>query len=466
MSLLETEIGAAPSALLYRALIRFLSLVGRTFYKRIEVVGLGNVPARGGVIFAGNHPNALIDGLLLISQAGRAPVHFLGNAKLWKIPLLARLLDALGAVPVLRREEHGPNADNRGAFERVDDILACGGCVAIFPEGISHTDTRLATLKTGAARMALHAAAHRETEVMIVPFGLTYLNRHRFRSQVLLHVAAPMPIDEHRLAAYENDEVGTVRQLTAELRERLSRVTLNAPDWATLRFIHAARRLYKPISAKLAPATYVDLSRRFVERYTRFAGEPDIQRLRGEIEAYQAQLDLLGLKDYQLSHVVSARNAMNRIVWRTALVILLLPLALPGAIVVLPAAWLAATVGTWFSYDVDDIATLKVTTAVPVLLATYMFFTITVGVAFGWDWAMLAMLLLPVSVFATLFVLEKQAQLLVSIRSVFRLARLSGDIEALVAKRKELVTAVRTAVDHYADPAIRRIFNASDFGSQ
>ena len=452
--------------MLYRALIRFLSLVARTFYKQIEVVGLENVPARGGVILAGNHPNALIDGLLLISQAGRSPVHFLGNAKLWKIPMLARLLDALGAVPVQRREEHGPNADNRDAFERVDDVLGRGGCVAIFPEGISHTDSQLKTLKTGTARIALHAAARRETDVTIVPFGLTYLDRHRFRSQVLLHFAAPIHIDKHLVAAYRNDKVGTVRQLTGELRERLSRVTLNAPDWTTLRFIHAARRLYKPISTKLTPAIYVGLSRRFVEHYARFAGEPNIQRLRAEIEAYQAQLELLGLKDFQLGHPVSARIAMTRIVWRTALVILLLPLALPGAIIVLPTAWLAATVGSWFSYDVDDIATLKVTTAVPILIATYTLFTVAAGVAFGWGWAMLAMLLLPASFFATLFVLEKQAQLLVSIRSVFRLAYLRGDIEALVVKRKQLVTAVRTAVDHYTDPAIRRIFDASDFGTR
>ena len=452
--------------MLYRVLIRFLSLVARTFYKQIEVVGLENVPASGGVILAGNHPNALIDGLLLISQAGRSPVRFLGNAKLWKIPLLARLLDALGTVPVQRREEHGSNADNRGAFERVDEVLARGGCVAIFPEGISHTGSKLASLKTGTARMALHAAAHRETGVTIVPFGLTYLDRHRFRSQVLLHFAAPIPIDEHLVAAYRKDRVGTVQQLTGELRERLARVTLNAPDWATLRFIHAARRLYKPISTKLTPATYVDLSRRFVEHYARFADEPDMQRLRGEIEAYQAQLELLGLKDFQLGHPVSARIAMTRIVWRTALVILLLPLALPGAIIVLPAAWLAATVGSWFSYDVDDIATLKVTTAVPILLATYTLFTVAVGVNFGWGWAMLAILLLPASFFATLFVLEKQAQLLVSIRSVFRLAYLRGDIEALVVERKKLVTSVRTAVDHYTDPAIRRIFGASDFRSR
>ena len=449
----------------YRALVRFMSLVARTFYKRIEVVGLANVPADGAVILAGNHPNALIDGVLLMCHAGRTPVHFLGNAKLWKIPLLARLLDALGAVPVQRREEHGPEADNRDAFDRVDEVLARGGCVAIFPEGISHTDSQLSTLKTGTARIALRAATRREAEVAIIPFGLTYFDRHRFRSQVLLHFGAPMHIDGHRLAAYAKDKAGAVRQVTGKLRERLSRVTLNAPDWATLRFIHAARRLYKPMSANLTPSVYVDLSRRFVEHYTRFADEQDIQRLRAKIEAYQSRLELLGLKDHQLNHPVSARLAMTRIVWRMTLVILLLPLALPGAIVVLPIAWLAATVSSWYSYDVDDIATLKVSTAVPILLAAYTLVTVWVGLAVGWGWAILAVLLIPVSLFATLFVLEKQAQLLISIRSVFRLAWLRSDIEALGDERKKLVAAVRTAVDRYADPRIRRIFDASDFGA-
>ena len=443
----------------YRGFVRFLSLVASTFYRRIEVLGLENVPPRGAVIFAGNHPNALVDGVLLVSLADRSPIHFLGNAKLWGFPVLSGLLEALGAIPVLRREEHPGVADNRDAFARVDDILLGGGCVAIFPEGISHADSRLATLKTGTARMALHAAARGDHDVA------TYLDRDRFRSQVLLQFATPIPMDDPRLEAYHRDEVGTVRQLTAELRERISRATLSAPDWATLRFIHAARRLYKPPSARLTPASYVDLSRRFVERYALFAEKPDVQRLRAKIEAYQAELDGLGLKDHQLSHPVSASKAIRRIVWRTVLVVVLFPLALPGAIVLLPVAGLAGTVGSRFSYDFDDVATLKLVTAVPVLFSTYALVAIMAGVGLGWVWAVVALLLIPVSLFATMFVLEKQAQLLISMRSLLRLARLSADIDALVARRGELVAAVRTAVDRYADPTIRRMFDAGDFSS-
>ena len=99
------------------------------------------------------------------------------------------------------------------------------------------------------------------------------------------------------------------------------------------------------------------------------------------------------------------------------------------------------------------------------LLTTYALVTVMAGIGFGWAWTLVALLLLPASLFATLFVLEKQAQLLISIRGLFHLARLSDDIEALVARREALVTAVRSAVDSYADPAIQRIFDARDFSN-
>ena len=76
------------------------------FFRRIDVIGAENVPRDGPVIFAGNHPNALMDGWLLTARCGRWPLHFLANAKLWKYRGLGPLLDASGAIPVFRREEN------------------------------------------------------------------------------------------------------------------------------------------------------------------------------------------------------------------------------------------------------------------------------------------------------------------------------------------------------------------------
>ena len=259
----------------YRVLAWFIRLVVTTFFRRIEVVGRKNVPADGPVIFAGNHPNALLDGFVVATMCGRQPVHFMGNVKLWRYRLMAAFLDALGAVPVYPREEHGDAPNNDAAFTRLFEVLETGSSMGIFPEGISHTGSQLTRLKTGTARIALAVAARRKVRVTLVPCGLTYMHRHRFRSQALLHFSRPIVIDDEWLTAYTASESETVRRFTRHIAGELEKVTLNAPDWETLRFIHAARRLYKPTAVRLTPGTYVELSRRFVDRYLAAAHRTD-----------------------------------------------------------------------------------------------------------------------------------------------------------------------------------------------
>ena len=65
---------------LYSVLRRFVRLVVNTFFRQVEVIGIEGVPSEGPVIFAGNHPNALMDGLLLIAKSPRHPIRFVANA--------------------------------------------------------------------------------------------------------------------------------------------------------------------------------------------------------------------------------------------------------------------------------------------------------------------------------------------------------------------------------------------------
>ena len=60
---------------------------------------------------------------------------------------------------------------------------------------------------------------------------------------------------------------------------------------------------------------------------------------------------------------------------------------------------------------------------------------------------------------------ELRDQLLGSVRRVLRFTRLGTEIGTLQARRKELVKSVRRVTDNYADPTIRRLFDAGDFRS-
>lgn len=449
--------------MIHRLIISLIRIAANTFFRRIDVVGSENIPAEGPVIFAGNHPNALMDGWLLIAKCGRWPLHFLGDAKLWNYRAMRPILDVTGAIPVYRREEYGAEVDNSEAFEKVYEIIESGRCMGIFPEGVSHVESQLVRLKTGTARIALSVAARRKTSVTIIPCGLNYMHRHRFRSQVLIEFGQAIVIDDKWLHDYKKDEQETVRQLTDYLANALKAVTLNAPDWRTLRFIQTARRLYKPSFVELTPGQYVELSRRFVDRYLAASDDQEMQIFRGQVEDYQSHLDMLGLKDYQLRSPLTLGHAFRKIMFRGLTMLALLPLAIPGALVHLPVGWIAATVGERFSYEKDDVATLKVLATILLLPILYIALAIVIGSYFGIWWAVATIILLPFSFIASVRLIEAEAGLLMSILSLFRLARLGREVEELRAVRADLVNRVRALADRLADPTVPRMFTSEDF---
>jgi glycerol-3-phosphate O-acyltransferase/dihydroxyacetone phosphate acyltransferase len=438
-------------------------MIANTFFRRIDVVGIENVPSKGPLIFAGNHPNALMDGFLLSARCGRWPLHFMVSDKLWEYKLLGKLLDASGAVPVGCRADHVGEVDNLSAFERFYDVLENGGCMGIFPEGISHVESQLTQLKTGTARIALAVTEHSKATVKIIPCGLNYIHRHRFRSQVLIEFGEPIVITDEWVKDYRGDEQVTVRRLTERLAKSLTCLTLNAPDWRILRFIQTTRRLYKPASVELSPGQYIELSRRFVDGYLVAENDAELMKFRDAVENYQSRLDLLGLKDYQLRRQINTSQALGKLLWRSLRMLLLLPLAIPGAILHLPVGWVAATVGEHFSYEQDDIATLKVFATIFLLPALYLLTATIVGINIGFWWAVVAIVALPLSFLSSVRILEAEVSLFVSMISLLRLTRLGSEVKALRKSRAELVSQIRSMVAQRIDPDSERLFSRQDF---
>ncbi|MEZ5140759.1 MAG: 1-acyl-sn-glycerol-3-phosphate acyltransferase [Acidimicrobiales bacterium] len=87
---------------------------------------------------------------------------------------------AVGVLPVHRTVDGG--GDNAGTFRSVIAELHHGHAVAIFPEGTTHDDQRLAPVRTGAARLALDAAAD-GVDLAIVPVGITFEDKVALRSR-------------------------------------------------------------------------------------------------------------------------------------------------------------------------------------------------------------------------------------------------------------------------------------------
>jgi glycerol-3-phosphate O-acyltransferase / dihydroxyacetone phosphate acyltransferase len=213
-----------------RVMASFAQLLIHIFFREIEVDHGGNLPPSGPVVLVANHTNGLVDGLLLMATLARYP-RFLGKSTLFKIPPLWPFLKLAGVIPVYRAIDGGQLSQNSNAFASSHEILAHGGVVALFPEGISHDEPSLQPLKTGAARIALEAGADSAAAGLVtVPVGLTYDAKARFRSRALVRIGPPEVISRWA-DGYGADDHQAVRQLTISLAERLSQVNPEFASW-------------------------------------------------------------------------------------------------------------------------------------------------------------------------------------------------------------------------------------------
>jgi glycerol-3-phosphate O-acyltransferase/dihydroxyacetone phosphate acyltransferase len=393
--------------LAYRMLAFLLRLAVRAFFRRVEVVGLEHVPAegQGPVIFCGNHPNSLLDPVLITVTCGRI-VHFAAKDVLFQTAILRAMLTGMGAVPIKRRKDHGGDSiNNDDAFAALYDVLTAGRAMGIFPEGISHGDAHISKLKTGAARIALGAAKQQPGMTLtVVPCGLHYATRERFRSSVLVQFGEPIVIDAALLAVYDEDPRAAARSVTDDIDQGIRSLTVNADDWETARVLDGVRRLYQP--PRIALQERVELARRFNEAYPKYRSVPQVSELYESVEGYLDRLAGLGLTDRDVLQKRSGGRLALSILTHLMLLLVWLPLAVVGAPVHLPVGILLYWSAPRFTPRKDVLATTKFLLGFLLLLLLYLGLSIGVGAAFGWAFGLLMMLLLPVSGYAAILCLR------------------------------------------------------------
>jgi len=193
------------------------------FFATVEVEGIDNVPLDRPVMYAANHHSGLIDPLMIIAASPR-PLRPIGKSTLWKIWPLRPFLSAADVIPIHRTTDGG--GDNTNSFAAVTAALVEGEAIAIFAEGTSHDGPGLERIKTGPARMALDAVAA-GAEVSLVPVGLIFEDRERFRSDAVVRFGAPIDVAALHHGA-SSDDRDAVRALTDQLDSALAEV---APSW-------------------------------------------------------------------------------------------------------------------------------------------------------------------------------------------------------------------------------------------
>ena len=387
--------------LTFRIILAAFGIALRFFFRRIETVNAEVVPSGTGVIFVLNHPNGLVDPALVFVALPRR-ISFLAKSTLFRMPVISFLLRTVDALPLYRRIDAGEDVSkNEKTFELCRELLERGGSIALFPEGISHNSPKLLPMKTGAARIALGAAAGENTPtVLIVPVGLYYTNKTTFRSEALLHFGEPFSVPRVDLEPDGQPPKAAVKDLTTKIEAELREVTLNAESEAELHTARIAEEIFASAARNENLGEKLDFLKNYIAEAGGLRRSPGNVELAARLRTYDARLETLGIEAQHLSLAqLSPGFIFRQAVVQLWVLVILSPIAVFGAILHAPAYQLCKLVAHLYSrHGADDVAsTVKVLAGMVFVPLTWIIAAAVIFFLSGWQ---LALITLPFSFLA------------------------------------------------------------------
>ncbi|HWB77806.1 MAG TPA: 1-acyl-sn-glycerol-3-phosphate acyltransferase [Nannocystaceae bacterium] len=369
---------------LYRGIQALLRVAVRAFFRRVEITGLGNIPAQGCGLIVSWHPNGLVDPGLILTQFPRQVV-FGARSGLFKTPLLGFVLRRLGTVPIYRAIDSSDadpvarRAANRKSLDALAKEVARGSFSALFPEGISHDAPHLTEIKRGAARLYYRARQLRgeKDPPVILPVGLHYDKKQVFRSNALVAFHPPIELPFNLDVTPSDDEDEDVekertKQLTALIETSLREVVHATDDWELHDLMQRTRRLVRAERASRAGADpgktsmgerVLGFARVRIGYYALVERNPElVARLKKRVAEYDADLRALRLEDYDLDRdpkLLSPWLAILLVLQAIAVFLLLPPIIVVGYLVNLPTALLLRGLSSVGAKLEKDEATIK-----------------------------------------------------------------------------------------------------------
>jgi 1-acyl-sn-glycerol-3-phosphate acyltransferase len=416
-------------------------LLVHVFFRRVQVEHAQRLEGGRPTVLVVNHGNGLVDGLLLIAALGRYP-RFLGKSTLFHIPLLWPFLKLGGVVPVYRALDGAPTSRNTATFAVAQGLLAQGGMVAIFPEGISHDEPALQPLRTGAARIALGAAGDGVVGVETAAVALVYDDKQRFRSRALVSVGIPEPVAGW-MDDYRDDDHRAVRRLTAHLADRLRDVGPDFASWAEAERVAGIAEMVSraetvlPGEVGLADREAMTVALALAEGCPHSGA--DATRLGSAYATYRRDLSMVGLTDAQVAASYGSGRLRWAFVGALGKVLGALPLAVVGMAVHLVPYQLVKVIGR-FPANLGMRATVKLLGCFFSFTVVYVALGVSIGVAFGAPFGALAALGAPLCGYLAVRMIERLRRMGGAIEG-FRWAAAKGPVVESVLRDRAAVVA-------------------------
>ena len=165
----------------YKVIVKIVKVLLRIFIF-LRIKGKENIPNEGAFLLCSNH-RAMHDPLL-IAVGCKRQLTFMGKEEIFKIPVLGRLVKALGAFPIRRGK------GDAAAVMATLKIMKKGEATLIFPEGTRLKKGERKQVNSGIVRLAIQCG------VPIVPAYVTFNS---------VTYGEPINYEEHTESVHDGD---------------------------------------------------------------------------------------------------------------------------------------------------------------------------------------------------------------------------------------------------------------------
>ncbi|MDB6067944.1 MAG: Phospholipid/glycerol acyltransferase [Pedosphaera sp.] len=450
---------------LYRLMRGIVGLGLGFYFRRIERFHPDRVPAKGPVLFTCNHPNSLTDSFVVGAAVPRK-VNFVATVQLFQFKPLKWLLTNCGVIPINRLKDDPRSMRSvADTFEACYRVLEQGEAIGIFPEGITHDDPQLKTVKTGAARMALELEHRHNGKLGLqnVPVGLNLSAKDKYRSEVLVNFGQPIPAAKF-LPGYPERKKECIHELNAEIEKSIQTLILHIPQLEHVRVVDAVKRLYldrlrvanrvisEPLRPRVEELKLTQAIAGAVEHVYRT--QPGLAAAFVQnLDLYENWLVRLKLSDDSLAERPQKRKLAWLSFFWAAVAILGAPIAIFGWAHRLAPFWTVK----WAVHRFAKVETHKAQTSTAAIISGLVSFGFFYGsctwifhLYFGWHAALWYGMSLPVAGMVAHYYLCELRRLAASVRDTFILLRSPAAARRLLAMRVKLIAEIESV-----RPAIR-----------
>ncbi|KAJ6494808.1 hypothetical protein C8R47DRAFT_974336 [Mycena vitilis] len=326
--------------LVYRILRKVSDWALANFYSEVYVVGEQNVPKETPLIITPCHHNELIDVAALAATIPyRQKVSFWAKSTTFAHLVLGPILSSSGAIPVRRNPDKTDSASSNAAlFDAtttalarnqvrylLDQLLTCLillQVIGVFPEGTSYTEPAIVQILSGAAWAALEFmrsqhAGEKNGSVVIVPVGIVYTDKSKFRSRVnelIFFFRYGLPID---MASYVSSsmfdsrdpeaERAVVKTAMKDVEAQLLKMTINAPDWDTMYAAQMTRDILWEEERNVKLKDWVVVSQTLVKLFSP-SEDPELVSVKRALTKYFALLHYTNITHAELEQLIKGND--------------------------------------------------------------------------------------------------------------------------------------------------------------